>query len=251
MRVAVIVAVLAAGLWALPSVAQAPGQKRIQCWTDKTGARMCGDRIPPEYAGEKREIIQDGRVVGTVRAMKTPEEIAEEKRRVKAEEDKVRAAEYDRALLESYRTSADITASRNERLVLIDSRIQSAEKNAADTDKTLSGLRARAEAQQQKNEPVDDKLAKQIRQFEKAQERNTKALERYRNERQALWEKLDRDFMRYNELRGLPAIPPPPPPGATADATADAKVTSDKPAPDAKPAATPAPATSPPPKAGG
>lgn len=250
MRVLVALAVLAAA-WTLPTETQAQQKQKIQCWTDKTGARMCGDRIPPEYAGEKREIIQDGRVVGTVRAMKTPEEIAEEKRRVKAEEDKVRAAEYDRALLESYRTSADITASRNERLVLIDSRIQAAEKNAADTDKALIGLRARAEAQQQKNEPVDDKLAKQIRQFEKAQERSTKALERYRHERQALWEKLDRDFMRYNELRGLPVTPPPPPPGATASATADAKVTSDKPAPDAKPAATPAPATSPPPKAGG
>jgi len=231
MRFAAMVAMLSVALWAMPSEAQKKDGKKIQCWTDKSGQRMCGDRVPPEYAGEKRDVMKDGRVVDTVSAVKSPEEIAAEKRKKEAEEATLKAAAYDRALLESYRTSGDITTTRNERLALIDSRVQAAEKNAADTDKSLTGLRTRAEALQKNDKPVDDKLAGQIRQFEKAQRQNTKALERYRKEREALHAKYDADFMRYNELRGLPATPPPPPPTAVAEPAAPAPA-----------AATPAPA---------
>ena len=204
MRFALMAVMVAAALWALPSGAQSQA-KKIQCWTDKSGQRMCGDRVPPEYAGQKRDVIKDGRVVDTVKPVKTAEEVAAEKRKKQADEEARMAADYDRALLESYRSASDITQMRDDRLALVDSRISSAEKNAADTDKSLTGLRARAEAAQQKNEPVDDRLAKQIRQFEKAQQQNTKALERYRTERAALLAKFDRDYARYNELRGAKA----------------------------------------------
>lgn len=215
MRIAVIAAMLAAALAAAPADAQKAG-KKIQCWTDKNGQRMCGDRVPPEYAGQKREVIQKGRVVDTIDASKTAEEREAEERRLAAEEARQKQAQYDRALLESYRTPDDITVTRNERLALIDSRIQAAEKNASDTDKSLAGLRARAAAAEKKNEAVDPKLARQVQQFEKAQQQNTKALERYHKEREALLAKFDRDYMRYSELRGLPATTPPPPPGAVA-----------------------------------
>ncbi|MGH8442489.1 MAG: hypothetical protein ACRETF_06245 [Nevskiaceae bacterium] len=241
MRFAAVLMVLVAALWALPSDAQEKGGKKIQCWTDKSGQRMCGDRIPQEYAGQKRDVIKDGRVIDTISATKSADEKAAEERKKKAEEEQRKAAEYDRALLESYRTPSDITATRNERLALVDSRIQAAEKTAADTDKSLIGLRARAEAAQQKEEPVDDRLAKQIKQFEKAQKQNTKALERYRTEREALQAKFDRDYVRYSELRGLPPTKPPPPVAKVAEPAVEATP--------AKPAATPA--TPAPKKAGG
>ena len=231
MKAVVTMAVLAAVLVALPASA---AKKQIQCWTDKNGQRMCGDRVPQEYAGQKRDVIKDGRVIDTISATKSADEKAAEEKKKKEEEQVRKAAEYDRALLESYRTPSDITATRNERLALIDSRIQSAEKSAADTDKSLNGLRARAAAQQEKKEPVDEKLAAQIRQFEKAQKQNTKGLERYQAERQALLAKFDRDYMRYSELRGLPVTAPPPPP------TAAVEPAPEKPKPE--PAAEPAPA---------
>lgn len=217
MRVAVITAMLVAALAAVPAEAQQQqkGGKKIQCWTDKNGARMCGDQVPPEYAGEKREVMKGGRVVDTIDASKTADEREVEKKRKAAEEAKAKQAEYDRALLEMYRGQGDITTMRDERISLVDSRIQSAEKNSADSDKSLAGLRARAEADEKKGEPVDPKLAKQIKQFEKAQLQNTAALERYRKEREALQAKFDRDYMRYAELRGLPPTAMPPPKAAT------------------------------------
>jgi DNA repair exonuclease SbcCD ATPase subunit len=203
-----------AALAVAASAAAQDAQKKIQCWTDKNGQRMCGDRVPPEYAGQKRDVIKDGRVVDTVRAARTPEEAAEEARKKKEADEARKRADYDRALLESYRSARDIEVMRDERVALIDGRLRSAEKNAADTDRGLEGLRARADALTKENQPVDDKLEKQIKQFEKAQQQNQKALERYRKEREDLVQKFNHDLARYNELRPPAAAPHADKPGA-------------------------------------
>ncbi|MGH8443048.1 MAG: hypothetical protein ACRETF_09130 [Nevskiaceae bacterium] len=216
MRVLVLAAMVAAAVAALPAEAQKG--KKVQCWTDKSGQRMCGDRIPPEYAGEKREVMQEGRVVDTISASKSEEERQAELAKKKEAEGRAKAVEYDRTLLEMYRSQSDITAMRDERIALIDLRVQALEKNASDTDKGLAGLRARAEAAQAKEEPPDEQLAKRIRQFEKSQTENTKALERNRKERDALQAKFEKDYGRYSELRGLPPGPMPPPKAAKVEA---------------------------------
>lgn len=216
MKAVWVAVVLAALTWVAPAMAQTPTTK-IQCWTDKSGQRMCGDRVPPEYAGQRREVIKDGRVVDTVSASKTPEEIAAAKRAKEKEEEQKKQAEYDRALLESYRSTEDIVQMRDERLALIDSRTQAAEKNAADTDKVLTSLRTRAEQLATDGKPPDVRLNKQIKQFEKSQKQSQQALERYRVERETLQTKFDKDLARYSELRGLPM--PTAKPAATTPAT--------------------------------
>jgi hypothetical protein len=243
-------ALVFAAAFSLPADAQ---KKKIQCWTDKNGQRMCGDRVPPEYAGQKRDVIKDGRVIGTVSATKSQEEIEAEKREKEKAEAVQKQAEYDRALLESYRKPEDIIATRDERVSLLDSRIQAAEKNASDTDKSLASLRARVEADQKHEKPVDDKLAKQVRQFEKAQKQNAKALARYNNERAALLNKFDGDYARFRELRGMPPAPPPPPKSATPAVAAKPATPATPGAGGATPAApaTPASPATPPPKAPG
>ena len=231
MTVRTILVSLAALALALPAAADASTQK-IQCWTDKNGQRMCGDNVPPEYAGQRREVFEDGRVVDEVKGAKTPEEIAEEKRKTEAAAEDQRRADYDRALLETYRSAQDIQSMRDERTALIDMRIQAAEKNAADTDKSLENLRGRADALTKEGKPVDDKLARQIRQFERAQKQNGEAMERYKAEREEVVTKFNQDLDRYNQLRGTK-------PSASAKAKASA------PATPAAPAATPAPAPAP------
>ena len=239
--------------WAMPATAQTT--KTIQCWTDKSGQRMCGDRVPPEYAGQKRELMQGGRVVGTVSAAKTPEEIAEEKRKQQEAVEAQKRADYDRALLETYRSAKDIEAGRDERIALLDSRIYAAEKNSATTDKTLATLRARAEAQTKDGKAVDAKLAKQIKQYERDQKQNQRVIERNTKERAAIEQKFNADLARYYELRGgKPPEKAAPAAGAAAAATPAAApaATPAEPAPAdappaAKPAAAPAPAPATPP----
>lgn len=189
--------------------AQGSKAQKIQCWNDKNGNRMCGDRVPPEYAGEQREVIQDGRVVETKRGAKTPEELAEEERlRVEAEDAKKRA-DYDRALLESYRNMKDIENMRDERLAMLDSRIRAAEKSTLENQKTLEDLLARQStakapapepAGDKGAEPKTDKLSKQIRQYERALAGSEKSLERLKSERAQTEARFDSDMKRYNEL---------------------------------------------------
>lgn len=202
---------LLAAFWLGPAAAQQQKSQKVQCWTDSKGQRMCGDRVPPEYAGDKREVFQDGRVVETVKGAKTADDLAQEERDRKAAEAKAKQDAYDRALVETYRSTEDIIAMRDERLALIDSRIASYEKNSGDTDKGLLDLKARAEALQKEGKPVPEKLSKQIREFEKSQRQNQQALERARAERQTVQQRFDYDQRRYNEMHGLPAdyVPPP------------------------------------------
>lgn len=196
--------IVLAALLAMPALA-APA-KKIQCWNDKNGNRMCGDRIPPEYAGEEREVIQDGRVVETKRGAKTPEEIAEEERLKMEAEEAQRRAQYDRSLLESFRNVKDIENMRDERLVMLDTRIRSAEKSAIENQKTLQDLRSRQKPPKPDEaggeaKPADAKLAKQIRQYERALEANEKSLARLTAEREQTEKKFDSDAKRYLELR--------------------------------------------------
>lgn len=223
MKRAVIAGVLAA-LWIAPVAAQQKAQK-VQCWTDKSGQRMCGDRIPPEYAGGQRKILQDGRVVSTVAGARTPEQLAEDERQKKLAAEQKRQAEYDQALLQTYRNSKDIVAMRDERLALIDNRIVVGEKNQANTDKALTDFRARAATLQKDGKPVPEKVAKQIKQLERDQRENQQALERARAERVSVQERFDGDLARYNKMRGLPpetGLPKPKPAEAATANAADA-----------------------------
>jgi hypothetical protein len=241
MRLAFVLAMAMVAGWSGPAAAATAGGKKVECWTDKDGHRMCGDRVPPEYAGQKRDVMQDGRVIDTKKAARTPEEIAEEKRQKLAAEAAQRQAAYDRDLVQTYRSAKDLESMRDERLALIDSRINSALKNTEDTDRTLASLRARAEKQANDKKPVDDRLAKQIKQFETSQEQNLHALARARSDRAAIETKFNADIARYNELRGIPA------PKAVASPPAASHVPA-TPAPAAStPSATPAPAATAPP----
>jgi hypothetical protein len=242
MKFAVAAIVFVSLAWAAPAVAQQP--KKIQCWTDKSGQRMCGDRVPPEYAGQQRDVIKDGRVVDSVKAARTPEEIAAEKKAKQDAEEAKRRADYDRALLETYRTAKDIESMRDERILMLDGRIASIEKNQTNTDKQLIDLKARAEKLTNEGKPVDQRLAKQIKQFERDQKINTKSLDRNRNERAEIERKFNADLERYLELRGMPKPKPAPVtagPAATPTPPAPAAAEPAKPAAaePAKPAATP------------
>ena len=206
---------LTAILMATPAAAE--DKKKFQCWTDNKGQRMCGDRVPPEYAGQKREVIKDGRVVEIKKGAKTPEEIAAEERKVRETEEAKKREAYDRSLLESYRNAKDIEVMRDERLGMLDSRLKASEKSVAENEKTLVDLRARAAEAEKKAaateakdaKPMDPKLAKQIRQHEKALNDSQKSVERLTKEREQTQKKFELDMQRYNELR-----PPAPKPAA-------------------------------------
>lgn len=222
----------------------AAAQRKVQCWTDKDGQRMCGDRVPPEYADKEREVInKHGYVVEKKGGIKSQEEIEAEKRRIREAEEAQKRAEYDRALIQTYRSVKDLEVMRDDRLASLDSRIRITEKNLADNEKVLADLKEREESLKAQNKPVDAKLASQIKQYKRSLKDNKKALATFNNERTQTLTKFNEDIVRFAELKGLPPPTLPAAPEATPVSTAAPGVAPAAPAP--SPSATPAPAAPP------
>ena len=124
-----------AGLLILACSAGASAQQLYR-WVDKNGVVHYGDRVPPEYAKVKRDILNDQAIkVGTLEAEKTVEQLEAEAIEAQRIEDESRR---DQVLLTTYLSIEEIEQLRDRRLELIDAQIRV-------TNLYLSNLRDRLE----------------------------------------------------------------------------------------------------------
>lgn len=201
----VLALVLAAG----PATAQKAESPKLYRWVDRNGQVHYGDKIPPEYAGQDRDVLnQSGIKVGTEQATGTPEAI---RAREEAERARAAAAEQarrDRMLLYTYEDADEIEFLRARRLDQIDAQLTIQEQS-------LSNLRKRRAEQLRQAEryapysdrpdapPLPEGLAADLEQSEsdiRVQEAN---LRKKREEREALNRRFDEDLKRFRELRKL------------------------------------------------
>ncbi len=187
----------------LALLVSAPALAKVYRWVDEDGRVHYGDRIPPRYAQQERqELNERGVVIDEQNAPPSAEELealraqkaAEAKARREAEEQ----ARYDQFLLGTYATQDQILLRRDEQLGILDSRIASAEKSVNQSRATLASLNQRAEGK----DPVPDKLASQIRQWDRAVNDAASALEKMQAERARVSGEFERDLMRFRELTG-------------------------------------------------
>jgi hypothetical protein len=184
--------------------AQEPKNK-IQCWTDENGRRACGDIVPPRYAKQQREVVNErGIVVDTKPREKTREEVlAAEQEQQRAEEAQKKAlqdAAYDRYLIESYRTVKDLEETRDARLGALNTRINLVQKAGDNAQATLDSLSVRAEDLKMAKKTADPKLDAQILEYQRSLADNKKALSQLQSERELLTAQFARDITRYQEL---------------------------------------------------
>ena len=119
---------------------------KIKCWTNKEGVRECGTSVPPEYAQQGHETLNEqGRVIGETHRAKTKEEIEEQEKVAAMEREKKKAEEEqkrkDKILLDTYTKVEDIEKVRDDNVRVIESRItltkSRIEKTQADLDKRI------------------------------------------------------------------------------------------------------------------
>lgn len=192
---------LAGLLFSAAAQAQKP---RIICWTDKSGQRVCGDRIPPEYAKTESKVLDDqGRVVQTNKRELTVEERAAIQARADAEEAQRKAASdaaaYDTFLTQSYGSTGDLMRARNDRLTAIDGRMAISAKTLADNNRTRDKLRQEATAA-----PGDADLQAQLKAYERNVTLSQETLDGLATERNEVCTKFAADLKRYRQLKGLP-----------------------------------------------
>lgn len=143
---------LALAALALPSLGAAqtkahPG--KLYRWTDEKGVVHYGDRIPPEYAKEERNVLNSqGLKVGFEEGELSPERRAElERQKAEAEQERLKREEaqrHDQMLLDTYLSVADIEDLRDRRIELLESQIKVTELYLSNLRKRLVTLQEEA-----------------------------------------------------------------------------------------------------------
>jgi len=191
----------------------AVAQKKLYRWVDNEGIVHYGDHIPPEYANQDRDLLNEqGVTVGFEEGEITPEERAEMARlaALEAEEQQRRedAARRDRALLDTYLTIADIEDLRDRRLELIDSQIRVTEFYLGNLRKRLESLHRESSffaplSEDQGAPPIPEDLSLDISRLEASIALYEQTLNRSRSERTELHNAFALDIERFRQLKGI------------------------------------------------
>ena len=185
------------------------GAQKLYKWVDENGQVHYGDKVPPEYANQDREILnKQGLAVGHEEGQETAEEarIREEReKQARAAEDR---AQRDRMLIATYQNVGEIEELRARRLDQIDAQLVIQEQS-------LAGLKARHAEQVRrasryapantdpKAPPMPEGMADDIKRAETDIRTQQVNLDKRRNERAALNKQFDADVARFKELKGI------------------------------------------------
>ncbi|HXS21742.1 MAG TPA: DUF4124 domain-containing protein [Steroidobacteraceae bacterium] len=123
--------------------AQNSTQGQVYRWVDEHGVVHYGDSIPPKYARDSREILNNqGVEIGHVDAAKTPAQLAAEAR---AHQQRVAQKQHDYFLLSTYTSVRDIESLRDERLSQIAAQQTAAQQYVQSLQSRLTSLQSRAQ----------------------------------------------------------------------------------------------------------
>lgn len=203
------VAVVVTSMWG----AQAEARK-VYRWVDDQGVVHFGDSVPPEYAVQDRDVLNDsGVAIERHEGAASEEEKAAREAERAAAEQKERELEAERArdeiLLDTYLTVEEIEALRDRRAEMLDGEIKQ-------TTLYLDGLRTKLERLQAdaarfrpyssdpEAPPIHENLAKELSDTLDSIIRYEKTLADRREHKGELVAKFDADIDRFKELKGTP-----------------------------------------------
>jgi hypothetical protein len=183
--------------------------QKLYRWVDSEGVVHYGDSIPAQYADLERHIVNNhGISVGVMRAKRTAEEIAEEKR-----QDKLRLARdlqrrRDQALLATYLSIDEIVLHRDRRVELFQAQARVTELYLSNLKRRLDGLEEEASLYRPFStdpdaEMIDPDLAGDLVTTKDTIERHQVNLQRFHDDEQNIVARFDGDINRFKKLKGL------------------------------------------------
>jgi hypothetical protein len=179
---------------------------KLYKWVDENGQVRYGDSIPPQYAKKRTETLnQQGVVVKTKSAAKTPEQLAAERRQaeLKAEEEVKRReqAHKDRILLDTFTNEDEMIMTRDGKIEAIEAIIRVTGGRIEKIKQRLSVLSLRAANLERSGKPVPEYLTKEISETRSQIQHNMGYIENRKIEQQAIREKFELDIKRFRELK--------------------------------------------------
>jgi hypothetical protein len=190
-------------------VLPAVGSAQLYRWVDENGKTHFGDKIPPEYANQDRDVLSEqGIVLDRLPGGLTEEQRAELDRIPEDEEARKKREQRDRMLLQSYSRVENIEAMRDRRLAEMDALIGNTEASLADSRTRLAQLERNASSYKPYSKEANARemptqLAANIGQTTRSVDNFAAALAGYRSERETLVETFAKDIQRFKELKGL------------------------------------------------
>ena len=185
---------------------------KLYRWTDDKGVVHYGDSIPPEYAKQDRDVLNNqGVSVGFEQGELTPEQRAEKERKEaeakQAQAQREESARRDKMLLETYISVSDIEDLRNRRLELLEGQIKVTELYLANLRKRLLTLQDEASNYKpytdRENAPqVPENLATDISRTVGSINLYEQTLSRTRSSQETVRNSFDNDIRRFKELKG-------------------------------------------------
>ncbi|HEX9875877.1 MAG TPA: DUF4124 domain-containing protein [Gammaproteobacteria bacterium] len=191
---------------------QAVAQQRLYRWVDDQGVVHYGDRVPPEYAGRDRDLLNtQGVTVGAEEGAITDEERAELERREAVEsadrQARVENARRDQVLLDTYLSVGEIEQLRDRRLELLAAQIKVTEQYLANLRKRLARLQSEASNYKPYSDDADapdvpENLGLELSRTLASITVYEQTLMRSRAEQDSLSRAFARDIERFRELKG-------------------------------------------------
>jgi hypothetical protein len=206
-RTIAIVTLFAAGALACaPALAQAGG-KKLYCWNDANGHKVCGDALPPEAAARARTEISEksGMHTGEVARALTPEEraaaaTAAQQAQSAADAEAARQRR-DLAMVESYGTEDDLRRAYGERISLLDAMIKASQLGVSNLRLSLTSLLNQASDLELSGKPVSAPLLAKVRNQHQELQKQQRMLAQQQTDRGALDGELADALARYRALK--------------------------------------------------
>ena len=181
---------------------QVPVNAKMYRWTDADGHVFYSDKVPPKQSKLERNILnKKGRVVDTVKAAKTKEQIALERRLklLRKEQEKiiVRQKSNDKVLLSTFRNVDDLRMTLNGKLLAVDAHKRVHESTLENLKEDLENARKRAARSERRGQKVSKKILAELASTEEKIKNVYIDIEKTDEKRAAIQRKFDIDIVRF------------------------------------------------------
>ena len=181
---------------------------KLYRWVDEEGNVHYTDRVPPEQADKARtQLDARGLKIESVRAARTPEEIAKEKELERLRAEKQRLIEEqkaaDRVLLKTFRSEDDIEMTLNGKLAAIDVQIQVIRGNIKRLKQKLARMQKDAAELELQGKKISSRFLKEIDNSRQALKDSYAAIIRAEERKEHYRVVYKKDLERFRILRHL------------------------------------------------
>ena len=175
---------------------------QIMCWKNKQKIRECSHAVPPEYAQQRIEVLNEqGIVVRIIEPRKTEAQLAEDARLAQKQQARDERRRQDMILLNTFATENDLLLSRDKKLAAIDGTISIAKGNLRILSSSLEQLQKQAANHERAGTPVPRHVIEDISSVKSQISDNEKYLDDKEKNKRQMERRFAADLKRYRELK--------------------------------------------------